>query len=182
MSEIKWNDKRLGSMKRILNLIMIIFFVIFVSYCSAENINKIKDNQKTDSMEFEVNKTKEEWQKVLSAEEFRVLREKGTERPFTGKYDAHFEAGIYTCKGCGNKLFESDTKFNSHCGWPSFYDVSNKSAIKEITDTSHGMIRTEVVCSKCGGHLGHVFDDGPRPTGLRYCINSVSIDFKSEEK
>ena len=94
----------------------------------------------------------------------------------------HSEDGIYTCKGCGNVLFDSDTKFDSHCGWPSFYDVKDNSAVKEVKDTSHGMVRTEVVCAKCGGHLGHIFDDGPNPTGLRYCINSVSIDFKSTSR
>ncbi|MBX3045014.1 MAG: peptide-methionine (R)-S-oxide reductase MsrB [Candidatus Kapabacteria bacterium] len=133
-------------------------------------------------MSFEINKSDTEWKNILSDEEYYILRKKGTERPHTGKYNMHFEDGLYKCKACGNVLFDSDTKFDSHCGWPSFSDVKDKKAIKEVIDTSHGMIRTEVVCNKCGGHLGHVFDDGPNPTGLRYCINSVSIDFESATK
>ncbi len=121
-------------------------------------------------------KTEEEWKKILSEEEFHVLRQKGTERPYSGEYDQHFEKGIYSCKGCGTQLFSSDTKFNSGCGWPSFYDaISDKIVTKR--DTSHGMIRDEIICKNCGGHLGHVFPDGPAPTGQRYCVNSVSLDF-----
>jgi peptide-methionine (R)-S-oxide reductase len=161
-------------------MVVIIFFAIFVGYCNAENKQEKKIDTK--EMNYEINKSDVEWKQVLSPDEFHVLRNKGTERPFTGKYNSHFESGIYSCKACGNPLFESDTKFESHCGWPSFFKVKDKSAIKEIRDTSHGMIRTEIVCSKCGGHLGHVFDDGPNPTGLRYCINSVSIDFKSTKE
>ncbi|MFW9923154.1 MAG: peptide-methionine (R)-S-oxide reductase MsrB [Candidatus Thorarchaeota archaeon] len=124
------------------------------------------------------NKTEEEWKKELSQIEYYVLREKGTERPFTGEFWNHKEKGVYKCAGCGTVLFSSDTKFNSGCGWPSFYDALDKSKIEEKIDISHGMKRIEVLCKNCGGHLGHVFDDGPRDkTGLRYCINSVSLDF-----
>ena len=124
-------------------------------------------------------KSEKEWKQILSEEEFYILREKGTERPHTGKFNLHFEEGTYTCKGCGTALFESDSKFDAHCGWPSF-DQAIPDKIEYIKDTSHGRIRTEIVCKTCDGHLGHVFNDGPTDTGLRYCVNSVSIDFNNE--
>lgn len=130
---------------------------------------------------YKINKTEDEWRKELSDEEYRILRQKGTERPHTGKYNVHFEKGIYTCAACGQKLFESDSKFDAHCGWPSF-DKSIKGTVEYVLDKSHGMIRTEIVCSNCGGHLGHVFNDGPTETGTRYCVNSVSIDFEKDEQ
>jgi peptide-methionine (R)-S-oxide reductase len=123
-------------------------------------------------------KSEDEWKKVLSPEQYEVLREKGTEMPYSGKYYLHKEKGTYVCAGCGAELFKSDTKFDAGCGWPSFSDVIDSSKVVYTKDRSHGMIRTEITCAKCGGHLGHVFDDGPAPTGQRYCINSVSIDFK----
>ncbi|MDN4165803.1 peptide-methionine (R)-S-oxide reductase MsrB [Cytophagales bacterium LB-30] len=126
-------------------------------------------------------KTEAEWKKALTPEEYRVLREKGTERPYIGEYDQHWEAGVYVCKGCGTELFTSATKFDAGCGWPSFYEGIDKSRITETVDLSHGMRRIEVTCTKCGGHLGHVFPDGPKPTGMRYCINSVSLGFKKKE-
>lgn len=124
-------------------------------------------------------KTEKDWKEKLSPEAYHILREKGTERAFTGKYDKHFEKGVYVCAGCSTKLFDSSSKFNSHCGWPSFDSALNEKVI-ELKDTSHGMIRVEIVCSNCGGHLGHVFPDGPTKTGLRYCVNSLSLDFKEE--
>ena len=123
-----------------------------------------------------------DWREKLTREQFHVLREKGTERAFTGEYDKHFEDGEYTCAGCGAKLFESDSKYNSGCGWPAFTKPAEGEAVAEHRDMSHGMIRTEVTCSNCDGHLGHVFPDGPpEEGGLRYCINSAALDFGKDD-
>lgn len=153
--------------------------LIFLLNASCQNNNMTEDiNINSKTMDSTIHKTDEEWKKTLSPEQFYVLREKGTERPYTGKYNLHFEKGIYKCAACGYELFNSGQKFESHCGWPSFdNEIGNGERIKKIKDTSHGMIRTEIVCAKCGGHLGHIFDDGPTSTGMRYCVNSVSIDF-----
>jgi len=129
-----------------------------------------------------MNKKDDEWKLTLSPEQFKVLRECGTEPPFTGKFVNHKENGVYVCAGCGNELFSSDTKYESGSGWPSFWDQVSEDSIERREDNSNGMKRIEIVCKKCSGHLGHIFDDGPNPTGLRYCVNSVSLDFKSKEK
>ena len=123
----------------------------------------------------------EYWKSKLSKEEYEVLRNKGTERAFTGKYYKHKEEGVYVCAGCENELFSSKTKYDSGSGWPAFFDAIDETKINTKRDISFGMIRTEITCAKCDSHLGHVFEDGPKPTGLRYCVNSVSLDFVSKD-
>jgi peptide-methionine (R)-S-oxide reductase len=130
-------------------------------------------------METKVTKSEEQWRSELTPEQYEVLRRQGTEPPFTGQYVYSKEDGIYRCAACGNELFSSDTKFDSGTGWPSFYEPSAAERVELRPDRSHGMNRTEVVCARCGSHLGHVFEDGPEPTGQRYCINSVSLELDS---
>ena len=131
------------------------------------------------SKSYPIQKTEEQWREELGADRYYILRGKGTERPFTGKYNLHAEAGTYSCGACKAPLFESNSKFDSGCGWPSF-DESIPGRVEYIRDTSHGMIRTEILCAQCGSHLGHVFNDGPTQTGQRYCVNSLSIDFEDQ--
>ena len=156
---------------------IIVFNAIYSQVPSNENPVLNSDNTSESNT---MKKTDAEWKRILSSAEYHILREKGTERAFTGKYDGHFADGDYFCSGCGNKLFESETKYRSGCGWPAFYEALPES-VEETEDGSYGMKRTEITCSKCDGHLGHVFKDGPNPTGLRYCINSVSIDFQPSD-
>ncbi len=128
----------------------------------------------------EIERSEQEWREKLTPEQFDVCRNKGTERPFTGKYESCKEQGIYRCICCGNHLFDSKTKYDSGSGWPSFWDVINLENVNQNVDESHGMKRVEVTCNACGSHLGHVFEDGPQPTGLRFCINSVALELKKK--
>lgn len=167
-------------------LIVIVLLFTLIS-CQGQEKNKnaeIKEENayKTQETKFDKNTSDAEWKKVLTQEEYDVLRQKATERPFTGEYYKHFEEGVYVCAACGNPLFKSDAKFDSSCGWPSF-DQAIKGSVIYKEDGSLGMTRTEVMCANCGGHLGHVFDDGPtETTGNRFCTNSVSIKFIPAKK
>lgn len=130
---------------------------------------------------FMIRKSEKEWMEQLDPQAYNVLREKGTERPFTGEYNKFKKEGVYMCRACKLSLFSSDAKFNSGTGWPSFFQPIDETHVLEVTDSSHGMKRVEVLCRRCGGHLGHVFEDGPKPTGLRYCMNSVSLSFEPSD-
>ena len=178
-------------------IIPFVVFAIFLNINSIAQVNTANSTTKkpqqsnkkmTTSTNPYFNKTskekikisEQEWEKTLSPALFEIARKKGTERAYTGKYDNFFDRGFYFCAACGNKLFESDSKFASGCGWPSFFETYTESSVQYITDKSHGMIRTEVVCGRCNAHLGHVFDDGPKPTGKRFCMNSISLVFEKK--
>lgn len=158
---------------------MLLILATSIIICAQQNIKL--DNSKGKEMNVKVQKTDKEWKESLTPEQYQVLREKGTEKPFTGKYWNSDEKGIYNCAACGQVLFDSDTKFDAGCGWPSFSDVVNNKNVILKDDNSSGIHRIEVMCSNCGGHLGHVFDDGPKPTGQRFCINSASIVFEKKK-
>jgi peptide-methionine (R)-S-oxide reductase len=172
----------------LLQLLLPIFLLTFVCCRSQNKTSHINMNNQPKNPVYSrtdtnsVHLSDEEWKKILPPEKFYIARQKGTERPWSSPFESHKEKGTYYCAACGNPLFISDTKFESGCGWPSFYKPVNRGAIMYIPDHSHGMQRTEVQCGRCKAHLGHVFEDGPPPTGLRYCINGVILDFDSKSK
>jgi methionine-R-sulfoxide reductase len=160
--------------------LIILATVLTLFSCTGKSQNKnSKKTTMSDTSQL-ISRTEEEWKKILTPEQYYVLREKGTDAPFSGKYYLTKDNGMYACAACGNELFSSDMKFDSNCGWPSFDKEIAGGKIKKVTDHSHGMVRTEILCAKCGSHLGHLFDDGPTVTGLRYCVNSTSVDFKKK--
>lgn len=165
------------------SFLILSFASIFVFGCGQAQVTTSNQTtpMNTEIPADQLPKTESEWKAKLSPEQYSILRQKGTERPGTGTYLHHTEKGVYVCGGCGTELFTSDMKFDSHCGWPSFDREIAGGKIKQITDFSHGMVRTEIVCAKCGGHLGHIFDDGPTSTGQRYCVNSLSLGFKKSQ-
>jgi peptide-methionine (R)-S-oxide reductase len=178
-------------MRRIIQFFFLIVVAVILQRCSYSQNNSFNKNSaqmdslkknnpvysKTDSTEVSI--TEEEWKKILPDDVFYIARKKGTERPWSSKFEHLKDTGTYYCAACGNALFQSDTKFESGCGWPSFYEPVSKESIINTDDNTHGMKRTEVQCGRCKSHLGHVFNDGPPPTGLRYCINGVVLDFSA---
>ena len=171
------------------NIILLLFTLTLFAQCGNAQTSQTTDKEMKEKNPYysttsdeKVKVSDEEWKKILPDDVYYIARQKGTERAFTGKYDKHYEAGDYRCRVCGNKLFSSDAKFNSSCGWPSFFEPADKNSMIYLEDNSHGMQRIEVQCGRCESHLGHIFNDGPPPTGKRYCINSKVILFEEENE
>jgi peptide-methionine (R)-S-oxide reductase len=164
--------------------LLVIIFAACQDARPQQDQKVVKSIVKTSAMDTtgKVYKSEEEWKKILTPEQYHVLREKGTDAPFTGKLTLNTEKGSYSCAACGNELFSSDMKFESHCGWPSFDKELEGGKIVTKVDKTFGMVRTEILCGKCGSHLGHLFDDGPTETGMRYCVNSTSLQFNKSNK
>jgi peptide-methionine (R)-S-oxide reductase len=160
--------------------LLILFNWAFLTSCNSQKREPMADIKNPSDTASQINRSEEEWKAMLTPQQYSILRLKGTDRPFTGKYYKTNDKGVYSCAGCGSELFSSDMKFDSDCGWPSFDKAMEGGKIKTAVDRSHGMIRTEILCAKCDGHLGHLFEDGPTSTGLRYCVNSTSLNFVKE--
>jgi peptide-methionine (R)-S-oxide reductase len=176
-------QKTFYKVSKLLLLTSLIYCQMAFTSCSynaginhSDNALLNNNNQMNDDST-KVIKTDSEWKAQLTPEQYDVLRKKGTERPFTSKWEEHYDGGTYACVACGNELFKSESKFDAGCGWPSFFEALDSTKIITSIDKTYGMQRVEIMCAKCGGHLGHVFDDGPKPTGLRYCVNGVALDF-----